>query len=241
MTWKSKPVSKRTESPVAKMPQLQRVLGYEFADPQLLATALTHRSAGGTNNERLEFLGDSIVNHVIAEALYLRFPRAREGELSRMRASLVKGETLAALGRELGLGEHLQLGPGERKSGGFRRSSILADALEAVAGAILLDGGTEACRACVLRWFETRLDSPSVGDAGKDPKTRLQEHLQGRGSPLPEYELLGVQGDAHDQVFTVACRISRPALLAEGSGRSRRKAEQAAARQALARLDTDGS
>jgi ribonuclease-3 len=226
---------------MVKMAELQRTLGYEFADPQLLATALTHRSAGGVNNERLEFLGDSIVNHVIAEALYQRFPRAREGELSRMRASLVKGETLAALGRELGLGEHLLLGPGERKSGGFRRSSILADALEAVAGAILLDGGAQQCRDCLLRWFDSRLESPAVGDAGKDPKTRLQEQLQGRGSPLPQYELLGVRGDDHDQVFTVACRISRPALVVEGAGKSRRKAEQAAARQALARLAADGS
>lgn len=221
--------------------RLQQALGYEFADPDLLTMALTHRSAGGGNNERLEFLGDSVVNHVIAEALYQRFPRAREGELSRMRASLVKGETLGALGRELGLGEHLLLGPGERKSGGFRRSSILADALEAVAGAILLDGGIERCRDCLLRWFAARLDSPAVGDAGKDPKTRLQEYLQGRGQPLPSYELLGVQGDDHDRLFNVACRLAHSDLVAEGSGRSRRKAEQAAAREALARLAPGGS
>ena len=219
--------------------RLQRTLGHEFADPQLLVTALTHRSAGGTNNERLEFLGDSIVNHIIAEALYQRFPRAREGELSRMRASLVKGDTLAALGRELGLGEYLLLGPGERKSGGFRRGSILADAVEAVAGAVLLDGGTEPCRACVLRWFGSRLDSPAVGEAGKDAKTRLQEYLQGRGNPLPEYPLLAVEGEHHAQQFTVACHVARPQLVAEGHGNSRRRAEQAAAREALQRLAAD--
>ncbi|MCP5205046.1 MAG: ribonuclease III [Pseudomonadales bacterium] len=219
--------------------RLQRTLGHEFADPQLLVTALTHRSAGGTNNERLEFLGDSIVNHIIAEALYQRFPRAREGELSRMRASLVKGDTLAALGRELGLGEYLLLGPGERKSGGFRRGSILADAVEAVAGAVLLDGGTEPCRACVLRWFGSRLDSPAVGEAGKDAKTRLQEYLQGRGNPLPEYQLLAVEGEHHAQQFTVACHVARPQLVAEGHGNSRRRAEQAAAREALQRLAAD--
>ncbi|MCB1853961.1 MAG: ribonuclease III [Pseudomonadales bacterium] len=219
--------------------RLQRTLGHEFADPQLLVTALTHRSAGGTNNERLEFLGDSIVNHIIAEALYQRFPRAREGELSRMRASLVKGDTLAALGRELGLGEYLLLGPGERKSGGFRRGSILADAVEAVAGAVLLDGGTEPCRACVLRWFGSRLDSPAVGEAGKDAKTRLQEYLQGRGNPLPEYQLLAVEGEHHAQQFTVACHVARPQLVAEGRGNSRRRAEQAAAREALQRLAAD--
>jgi ribonuclease-3 len=215
---------------------LQRALGYEFADPQLLARALTHRSAGGNNNERLEFLGDSIVNHVIAEALYRRFPRAREGELSRMRASLVKGDSLARVAAELHLGEHLLLGPGERKSGGHRRDSILADALEAVAGAILLDGGFERCRDCVLRWFAVRLDSPATGEAGKDAKTRLQEYLQGRGDSLPCYELVDVRGEAHDQLFSVACRIARPALVVEGSGKSRRKAEQAAAREALAQL-----
>ncbi len=226
---------------MSNIAQLQQALGYEFADPTLLTTALTHRSAGSGNNERLEFLGDSVVNHVIAEALYQRFPRAREGELSRMRASLVKGDTLGTVGRELGLGEHLLLGPGERKSGGFRRSSILADALEAVAGAILLDGGIERCRDCLLRWFASRLDSPAVGDAGKDPKTRLQEYLQGRGQPLPSYELLGVQGDDHDRLFNVACRLAHSDLVAKGSGRSRRKAEQAAAREALARLAPGGS
>lgn len=220
---------------------LQRALGHEFADPALLTMALTHRSAGSRNNERLEFLGDSIVNHIIADALYHRFPDAREGDMSRMRASLVKGDTLAELARELQLGEYLLLGPGERKSGGYRRSSILADTLEALAGAILLDAGFQRCRECVLGWFGTRLEQLASGVADKDAKTRLQEYLQGRGNPLPEYELLDVTGDDHEQVFSIACRLSKPQLLAEGSGRSRRKAEQAAALSALQRLEGHGN
>lgn len=220
---------------------LQQALGHEFADPELLMLALTHRSAGSKNNERLEFLGDSIMNHIVADALYQRFPRAREGDLSRMRASLVKGDTLAELARELQLGEYLLLGPGERKSGGYRRSSILADTLEALAGAIVLDAGYERCRACVLRWFGSRLDQLAAGAVDKDAKTRLQEYLQGRGNPLPEYELVAVEGDDHDQQFSVACRLSRPHLVVQGSGSSRRKAEQAAARDALQRLAADGN
>jgi ribonuclease-3 len=220
---------------------LQQALGHEFADPELLVMALTHRSAGSKNNERLEFLGDSIINHIVADALYQRFPRAREGDLSRMRASLVKGDTLAELARELQLGEYLLLGPGERKSGGYRRSSILADTLEALAGAIVLDAGYERCRDCVLCWFGTRLDQLAAGAVDKDAKTRLQEYLQGRGNPLPEYELVAVEGDDHDQQFSVACRLSRPQLVVQGSGSSRRKAEQAAARDALQRLAADGN
>jgi ribonuclease-3 len=220
---------------------LQQALGHEFDDPALLAMALTHRSAGSRNNERLEFLGDSIINHIVAEALYQRFPRAREGDMSRMRASLVKGDTLAEMARELALGDYLLLGPGERKSGGYRRSSILADALEAIAGAILLDAGYERCRDCVLGWFDARLDQLAAGAADKDAKTRLQEYLQGRGNPLPEYELVAVEGDDHDQQFSVACRLSQPQLVARGCGRSRRKAEQAAARDALQRLAAHGS
>src|SRR5210317_1098567 len=161
--------------------RLQRALGYEFTDPHLLSLALTHRSASGANNERLEFLGDSIVKHIIAEALYHQFPESREGDMSRMRATLVKGDTLAELARELQLGDYLQLGPGERKSGGHRRGSILADAFEAVVGAILLDAGVEQCRERVLDWFSTRLDDLSDSLVEKDPKTRLQEYLQGRG------------------------------------------------------------
>ncbi len=220
--------------------RLQRALGHEFDDPELLALALTHRSSGRRNNERLEFLGDSIVNHIVAEAIYQRFPEAREGDMSRMRASLVRGDTLADLARELELGAHLVLGPGERKSGGYRRGSILADALEAVAGAILLDGGIERCRECVLGWYRARLGELSLGGAKKDAKTELQEFLQGRGKPLPEYELLETSGEEHRQQFRVACHIGEPALAVEGRGGSRRKAEQEAARAALERLRRHG-
>lgn len=216
--------------------RLQRTIGYDFSDESLLDLAMVHRSVGSNNNERLEFLGDSIVNHVIAEALYHRFPDAREGELSRMRASLVKGDTLAELAREIGLGEYLKLGPGERKSGGHRRGSILADAFEAVAGAIILDSDVETCRACLLRWFAPRLGDLNVANADKDAKTQLQEYLQGRRRPLPEYELLNVSGDDHDQVFQVACKVQKPILVVMGKGNSRRKAEQAAAEAALAGL-----
>jgi len=220
--------------------RLQRRLGHKFVDSSLLTLALTHRSAGGRNNERLEFLGDSVVNHIVAEALYQRFPEAHEGDLSRLRAVLVKGDTLAELARELELGECLTLGPGERKSGGHRRGSILADAVEALAGAILLDSDLENCRRCVLSWFGTRLEALTLEGVSKDAKTRLQEFLQGCGQPLPEYELLGVLGDDHNQRFHVACRIARPALMVEGSGPSRRKAEQAAAGVALERLEIHG-
>lgn len=216
--------------------RLQKVLGYQFRDPQLLALALTHRSAGGRNNERLEFLGDSILNHLVAEYLYHHFPRAREGELSRMRAALVRGDTLARVARELGLGEYLNLGGGERKSGGHRRVSILADTLEAILGAVLLDGGVEACRRCVQSWFEERLADIESAAVAKDPKTRLQEYLQGRARPLPEYELLRVEGEAHAQSFCVACRLTHPEMIVEGTGSSRRKAEQDAAGGALDRL-----
>ena len=226
---------------MADIAHLQRVLGYKFSDPQLLALALTHRSAGGTNNERLEFLGDSIVNHIIAEALYRQFPESREGEMSRMRASLVKGDTLAEVARELHLGEYLSLGRGERKSGGHRRGSILADTFEAIVGAILLDSGVEKCRECVLIWFTSRLQQLTEGAAGKDAKTRLQEYLQGRNHPLPEYELLNVQGDDHDQSFHVACRLDKQGFVAKGNGSSRRKAEQAAARSALEKLEAHAS
>lgn len=221
---------------MADIAHLQRALGYEFSDPQLLTLALTHRSAGGTNNERLEFLGDSIVNHIIAEALYSQFPRSREGEMSRMRASLVKGDTLAAVARELHLGDYLLLGRGERMSGGHRRSSILADTLEAVIGAMLLDSSVERCRQCVLAWFTSRLQQLSLEKTEKDAKTRLQEYLQGRNYPLPEYELVNVQGEDHDQSFQVACRLGKPVLVAQGNGSSRRKAEQAAASSALEKL-----
>jgi ribonuclease-3 len=220
--------------------RLQRALGYQFSNPELLELALTHSSAGGRNNERLEFLGDSIVNHIVAEAVFRRFPRASEGEMSRMRAALVKGDTLAEIGRELQLGDFLRLGSGERKSGGHRRQSILANAFEAVVGAILLDSDAECCRACVLAHFATRLEQLEPGSLDKDAKTRLQEFLQGRSRSLPRYELLEVTGAEHAREFLVACHIDEPQMVAEGKGSSRRKAEQAAAGLALENLSRHG-
>lgn len=225
---------------MADLVRLQKALDYVFRDPGTLKLALTHRSAGGRNNERLEFLGDSILNHIIAEELFRRFPSAREGELSRMRASLVRGETLAGVARELQLGESLSLGSGERKSGGHRRASILADALEAVIGAILLDGGIDVCRRCVLSYFAERLEQVESAAVAKDPKTQLQEYLQGLTRPLPQYELLAVEGEAHEQQFHVACRLREPDMVVEGWGSSRRKAEQAAAGGALGRIAGHG-
>jgi ribonuclease-3 len=219
--------------------RLQSGLGYRFSDASLLALALTHRSCGARNNERLEFLGDSILNHIVAEALYQRFTGASEGELSRMRATLVKGETLADIARELDLGEYVRLGPGELKSGGHRRDSILADAFESLVGAVLLDGGIEACRACVLSLVESRLADLSPRAAGKDPKTRLQEYLQGRGKPLPEYRTLDVSGEDHAQQFSVVCSLPELKVEREGSGSSRRRAEQAAAGACLKALNAD--
>ena len=220
--------------------RLQQALGYQFSDISLLELALTHRSVGGRNNERLEFLGDSILNHIIAEALYQRFPGSREGEMSRMRAKLVKGDTLADVAEELDLAQYLVLGSGERKSGGHRRASIRADAVEAVIGALLLDGGHDACRDCVLRLFAVRLDGLSTGATSKDAKTRLQEYLQGRGLALPRYTELAVTGEAHAREFHVACQLESPAIATEGRGSSRRKAEQVAAGEALAALGFAG-
>jgi ribonuclease-3 len=221
---------------MSNLRRLQGQLGYQFSDPDLLTLALTHRSVARRNNERLEFLGDSIVNHVIAESLYQQFPQAREGEMSRLRASLVKGETLAEVARDLNIGEHLILGSGERKSGGHRRSSILADTLEAISGAILLDSDYETCKQAILPWFAQRLAALSTDDESKDAKTRLQEFLQGRGLALPSYELKGVSGEDHQQIITVICKVSKPALSCDGVAGSRRKAEQAAAESVLMNL-----
>ena len=220
--------------------RLQRALSYEFADSDLLSLALAHRSVGKNNNERLEFLGDSIVNHIVAEALYRKFPLANEGEMSRMRAALVKGDTLAEVATEIELGEYLKLGPGERKSGGYRRSSILADALEAVIGAILLDSDVDRCREVVLPLFSSRLDQLNQSPTQKDAKTALQEFLQGRHLPLPEYEVLTTDGADHELAFRVNCVLKKPALTITGEGGSRRKAEQAAALLALKRINTNG-
>ncbi len=213
--------------------RLQQVLGYQFSQPALLEQALTHRSRGAHNNERLEFLGDSILNHLIAEQLFRRFPEASEGDLSHMRAALVRGDMLAVMAREMALGDEVLLGQGERKSGGRRRDSILADAFEAVIGAILLDGGYKVARERVEAWFAQRLDAVDAEAAKKDAKTALQEYLQARGLPLPEYQLVAVEGADHCQQFTVECCLGEPVLRQSGTGSSRRRAEQAAAGAAL--------
>lgn len=213
---------------------LQKKLGYQFGDEQLLVQALTHRSCKGQHNERLEFLGDAVLSMVIAEALFQNFPKTREGDLTRMRASLVKGVTLAEIAKELSLAEFLRLGPGELKSGGARRESIQADAVEAILGAIYLDGGIDACRARILQWFGSRLHTIEPG-VQKDSKTLLQEFLQGRRLALPHYEVIEIRGEAHDQSFTVKCTVAGLSpVIAEGS--SRRKAEQDCAHLVLEQL-----
>lgn len=217
-----------------------RRIGHAFDNMALLELAMTHRSFGGQNNERLEFLGDSIVNFVIAEALFERFPQAREGQLSRLRARLVRGQTLAELAREMEFGECLRLGSGEMKSGGHRRDSILADAVEAVLGAIYLDAGMDTARARVLTWYADRLESINLQDTQKDPKTRLQEFLQSRQSQLPRYEVVSVEGEAHDQTFTVECHVELLATHTVGTGSSRRHAEQQAAELAIRQLENLG-
>lgn len=210
-------------------------LAYRFSKPELAALALTHRSAGKPNNERLEFLGDALVNLLVAELLFEAHPRASEGELSRLRAQLVNGVALAEVGRELELGDALRMGPGEMKSGGHRRESILADAFEALLAAIYLDGGYDACREVVRGLFTTRVDA--LPKSRKDAKTRLQEWLQARGLALPQYELVDSHGEDHAKTFDVVCSIDKPRTLRiEGRGGSRRAAEQSAAETALQQL-----
>ena len=212
---------------------LTRQLGVSFADPGLLDLAFTHRSHGSANNERLEYLGDAVLSFVVAELLFRRFPDATEGELSRYRASLVSGESLAAIAAGLGLGDHLRLGDGELKSGGQRRGTILADALEAIFGAIYLDQGLEAARAVAGRLFGDALAALPDSAALKDPKTRLQEWLQGRGYRLPAYTVLEVTGEPHQQHFRVCCDVQELQLAAVAEGTSRRRAEQEAAQRIL--------
>lgn len=219
--------------------RLQRKLGYTFRDQELMLLALTHRSFAGRNNERLEFLGDAILNFIAGEALFERFPQAREGQLSRLRARLVKGETLAVLARGFDLGEYLRLGSGELKSGGFRRESILADALEALIGAIYLDAGMEAARERVLAWLSSEINDLTLVDTNKDPKTRLQEFLQSRGGELPQYEVVDIQGEPHCRTFFVQCSIALLSDTTQGQGASRRIAEQVAAAAALAALGVE--
>lgn len=210
-------------------------LGYQFTDTANLQLALTHRSAAKAHNERLEFLGDAVLGVVIAERLYQQFPKQTEGTLTRLRASLVKGDTLAELGREFALGEVLKLGSGELKSGGKRRSSILADAVEAIIGAIYLEAGFEQARERVLAWFDSRLTQLNPAAESKDNKTQLQEYLQGRGLPLPDYEVINITGKDHAQTFEVSCTVANLSPL-NASGSSRKIAEQNAAKLALAEL-----
>lgn len=216
---------------------LYKSLGYEFDDPSLLRLALSHRSSGRSNNERLEFLGDSILGFIIAEQLFNELPTAREGELSRLRAGLVQKSTLADIARELEVGSYLILGQGEKKSGGPRRESILADSLEAIISAIYQDAGLDVCRRVVISWFRTRLDSLEKETVQKDAKTRLQEYLQARKMRLPVYDVEEVIGKDHEQTFHVLCRIEALQLNISGMGGSRREAEQQAAEEALQALD----
>jgi ribonuclease-3 len=229
-------------SPCASDPLLswvERAFGYVFAQPSLCHAAVTHRSAGAEHNERLEFLGDSVLNCCVARMLYDAHRLSDEGALSRLRATLVSGETLAQIAGELGLGEHLRLGVGELKTGGFRRASILADALEAILGAILLDSGFDAAAAVVARIWGPRMSELPAADALKDPKTRLQEALQAHGLALPIYTLTAVAGDPHLQSFTISCEVPVLGISAVGEGASRRRAEQLAAAKLLELLPTE--
>lgn len=220
--------------------RLQNKIGYQFQDIKWLKQALTHRSAAKNHNERLEFLGDAILNYTIAEALYQQFPKCNEGELSRMRATLVREPTLAQLARKFELGDYMALGPGELKSGGFRRESIIADCVEAIIGAISLDQGLVKSTEVTLSWYKDLLQDIKPGENQKDAKTRLQEYLQAAHLPLPVYTVIDIKGEAHRQTFTVECRVENIKKIDRtfmGISSSRRKAEQAAAAQILKILD----
>ena len=216
---------------------LERAIEYSFADSALLQTALTHRSHSSPHNERLEFLGDSVLNAVIARQLFERFPQIPEGDLSRLRANLVRQDSLHRQALSLSLGQHLRLGEGELRSGGATRPSILADALEAVFGAVWLDGGFDASSGVIVRLYDGMLSGIGTGKPIKDAKTRLQEFLQGRRLPLPKYVLACIDGEAHAQSFNVVCEIADLQLKTTGQGASRRAAEQSAAESALENLE----
>ncbi len=209
---------------------------YQFNDPALLELALTHRSHGRRNNERLEFLGDSILDFVVSARLFALKPDNDEGELSRLRARVVRGDTLAKLAHDLNLGSYIRIGEGELKSGGFKRNSILADALEAIIGAIYIDGGFEPCEAAILHICEPIIANLPAAAELKDSKTRLQEWLQGRGFALPQYKLFGEAGPPHNKLFKVQCVAAEADIEAVGKGSSRQKAEQDAAAVALAEI-----
>ncbi len=216
--------------------QLQESLLYRFSKLDLLEQALTHRSAKGAHNERLEFLGDSVLGFIVASQLFKQFPKATEGQLTRLRSQLVKEKTLAEIAQELQLGELLRLGGGELKSGGYRRASILSDAVEAILGAIFLDGGIESAKATIKHLYQNRMNSLSLDKAVKDPKTRLQEWLQSRKQALPDYQVLREEGQDHNKIYWVSCEVESYSLKTEGNGSSRRKAEQKAAEKMMEQL-----
>lgn len=216
--------------------KLQKHLNYQFSDQELVRRALTHRSADKVNNERLEFLGDSLLGFIVAEILFENYPDAREGELSRMRAGLVNKESLAEFARELELGDCLRLGLGELNTGGKYRESILADTVEAIIAAIYLDGGINPCQQFVRRWSEARLSSQFPAAQQKDNKTRLQELMQSQGLPLPQYQVVKISGEAHQQSFQVSCQVAPLVDSQLGHGRSKRFAEQEAAQKVLEEL-----
>jgi ribonuclease III len=215
---------------------LLKKLKYSFSDLSLLDEALTHRSFSSVNNERLEFLGDGILNFVIAHELFKLYPDVQEGDLSRLRANLVNKDSLAEIARQLELGEVIKLGSGELKSGGFRRPSILADAVESILGAVYCDGGFEACRSLIVRLYADRLASSMDLQSLKDPKTLLQELLQSRQFSLPDYQVTSITGQAHAQLFHVKCTIDKMGIEVSGEGKSRRKAEQVAADKAIIKI-----
>lgn len=218
---------------------LQKRLGYIFKQRDLLLQALTHKSSGNRHNERLEFLGDSVLNYVITHVLYVKFPYVSEGGMSRIRANLVKRNTLAMLAREFNLSDYLKVGPGELKTGGCQRTSILANTIEALIGSIFLDSDIKVVEMLIVNWYQTRLENIDPYDKQKDPKTRLQEYLQHRHQPLPIYWIKCVVGSAHDQTFSINCRISILNKPIVGRGSSRRKAEQDAAQKILKILEIE--
>ena len=215
--------------------KLEKNLDYKFKDRQLLNVALRHRSVGKLSNERMEFLGDAILNLIIAAELFHRYPKYREGDLSRLRSNLVKKDTLADLAKQFKLGDYLYLGAGERKSGGFRRASILADAMEAVIGAIYLDSNVTTCYKKVVTWYEDKLTGlTSAGQ--KDAKTELQEFLQAQKLPLPVYDIVATKGKSHNQIFYVECRVEGLEIITKGEGASKQEAQQNAAQDFLTKL-----
>jgi len=229
-------VAKASAISVKNLDLFQIELGYRFSELELLELALTHRSSGSNNNERLEFLGDSLINHVVANYIYHKFPNVSEGALSRIRAALVRRESLADLGVNLQIGEYLFLGAGECKSGGRKRKSIIADAVEAVVGAIFIDGGFETARRIILTLYSEKFFAMSEDLAEKDSKTQIQEYAQAKGLELPVYELESVSGDAHEPMYHVVCRITGSDWIGRGSGLSRQEAEQIAASSVLSCL-----